>query len=107
MKPDQKSDLEIFYIEVISLRQLRSSTNSIIKVSNYKGKNASLCNRSQSNIVLCPELNLKWLQTFELLGVTWKHGDEYFEKIDQINKITKNRKYVANWSMRSCKVLNF
>ena len=38
MKPDQKSDLEIFYIEVISLRQLRSSTNSIIKVSNYKGK---------------------------------------------------------------------
>ena len=50
------------------------------------------------NVILCPELNLKWSQSFELLGISFSSNLENMEqniwkKVEQIESIIKNWKY--------------
>ena len=50
------------------------------------------------NVILCPELNLKWSHLFELLGISFNSNLENMEQniwkmVEQIEKIIKNWKY--------------
>ena len=70
-----------------------------LKISVSKTKAIWFGSASNSNQKLCPELELKWVKTFELLGINFDNNlanmNSNFE-----DKILKIEKLLAHWSYR-------
>ena len=70
-----------------------------LKVSPSKTKAVWFGSRYGSNEILCPDLGLKWVQKFTLLGIQFDGGLEGMEK-NFNDKIDKMEKLFGNWSFR-------
>ena len=70
-----------------------------LKISVTKTKAIWIESKADSDDKLCPELELKWVKTFTLLGVNFdnalEHMDDNFE-----NKIKSIEKMLSNWTYR-------
>ena len=70
-----------------------------LKISVSKTKAIWFGNQHASDIVLCPDLNLKWVKTFTLLGINFDNNlsdmnSNFRNKVDAISKL------LTNWSYR-------
>ena len=70
-----------------------------LKISVSKTKAVWFGNASNSNEILCPDLGLKWVKTFELLGINFDNNllnmNSNFD-----SKVLKIEKLLAHWSYR-------
>ena len=70
-----------------------------LKISLSKTKAVWFGNMCDSNEKLCPDLGLKWVKTFTLLGIEFSNNLENI-KINFDDKIKKIDKMLSNWSYR-------
>ena len=70
-----------------------------LKISVTKTKAVWFGSRSNSGEVLCPDLNLKWVAKFTLLGIEFDSSLEEM-KTNFSEKIEKMEKVFSNWSYR-------
>ena len=70
-----------------------------LKISVTKTKAIWIGSKADSNDKLCPELGLKWVKTFALLGVNFDNALEHMD--DNFDKKIKNiEKMLSNWTYR-------
>ena len=90
-----------------SSQNLRNVVNNLtnfyklsgLKISVTKTKAVWFGSRSNSGEVLCPDLNLKWVAKFTLLGIEFDSSLEEM-KTNFSEKIEKMEKVLSNWSYR-------
>ena len=70
-----------------------------LKISVSKTKACWMGNKWNSDEKLCPDLNLKWVKSFTLLGINFNNNLENMQSnfTDQIEKVEK---MLSNWSYR-------
>ena len=70
-----------------------------LKISVSKTKAVWFGAAYNSNVKLCPELQLQWVKDFELLGIKFDNNLEYLDK-NFDDKISKIEKLLSHWSYR-------
>ena len=70
-----------------------------LKISVSKTKAVWFGAAHDSNIILCPELQLKWVKNFELLGIHFDNNLEFMNRNFE-DKISKIEKLLSHWSYR-------
>ena len=70
-----------------------------LKISVSKTKAIWFGSEHNSDLNLCPDLNLKWVKTFTLLGITFNNNLENMQ-CNFVDKIEKIDKMLSNWSYR-------